>query len=116
MGFGRIRASLALCLSLLLGGAPATAAGPSESLIVTQLADPDPNYVAPDESGSRARSRKQHAMPALDAAMQEFGRAIGQATLLQQQAIEQRCRTAAPVAESVTDRFAWAASCRYARH
>jgi hypothetical protein len=116
MGFRRILAGLALCLSLLLGGAPTAAAGPSAALIVTQLADPDPNYVPLDESGSKARSQEQQAMPALDAAMQEFGRAIGQATLLQQQAIEQRCRTAAPAAETVTDRFAWAASCRYTRH
>ena len=96
----------------MLPGGVALAA-PAEPLIVTQLADPDPNFVP--EGPHSAWKRSREAMPRLDASMEAFGRAIGQAALVEQQAIEERCRNAAPAAASATDRFAWAASCRYTR-
>ena len=112
MGIERIFTCFALGVAMLPGGV--ALAAPAEPLIVTQLADPDPNFV-PEGSHSATWKRSREAMPRLDASMEAFGRAIGQAALVEQQAIEERCRNAAPAAASATDRFAWAASCRYTR-
>jgi hypothetical protein len=117
MGFERKMGRAALGLVLLLDAASAAAA-PPEPLIVTQLADPDPNYVPPHEpklNTIRASDQLDQGS-SLDQSMQEFGRAIGQAAMLQQQAIEARCRSGAPSGSSTADRFAWEASCRYQRH
>lgn len=115
MGFARKFRNVTMCVALLFGGAAALAA-PPEPLVVTRLADPDPNYVpSTSERASGKRLRHREARPIFDAAMQDFGRAIGQAAMLEQQAIEQRCRSGAPADASATDRFAWEASCRYTR-
>jgi hypothetical protein len=116
MGIERLIATAVLGLALLPGAA-AAAAAPPEPLIVTRLADPDPNYVPPrGESAERSTMSAEDLEPTFDEAMQDFGRAIGQAALLQRQATEARCRSGAPAGGSASDRFAWEASCRYSRH
>jgi hypothetical protein len=105
MGFVRKTWATMTCALLLTGGMPA-AAEPPEPLIVTRLADPDPNFV-------ERRRRKDDDDAIVDAAMADFGRALGQALLAQQQLIDQRCKA---TAASPADRMAWEAACRYARH
>jgi hypothetical protein len=116
MEFERKVGRAAFGLVLLLGAAGARSAS-HEPLVVTQLADPDPNYVPPrlpklDETRA---SDDLDDKPTLDQAMQDFGRAIGQAALLQQRAIDARCRSEAAPADRA-DRLAWEANCRYQRH
>lgn len=48
--------------------------------------------------------------------MQEFGRAIGQAALVEKQQIAARCQAGEPTNATDEQRFAWAAACRYSRH
>jgi len=119
MGFERIIVLAALGLAPILGGVPAMAA-PPEPLVVTQLADPDPNYVPPplEPRHGKRNSDAVDENPTLDGAMREFGQALGQAAMVQQQAIEERCRTRAPdqASASAQSRFAWAAACSYTRH
>jgi hypothetical protein len=109
-GCRAIGASLLLC-------AVATQAAPApEPLVVTRLADPDPNYVPPAEPKSRGkRSRADEAQPVLDEAMLAFGRAIGQAALAQRQVMQARCSAGPPSGASDVERLAWEASCRYSR-
>ena len=53
----------------------------------------------------------------VDEAMQDFSRAIGQLTLVEQQQIDAKCKAGVPADDaSPEQRFAWAASCRYSRH
>ena len=117
MGIERKIRKMLLGVALLPGAAPAIAASP-EPLIVTQLADPDPNYVPPPDGthGTRRSSDLVDDNVTLDQAMQDFGRAIGQAAMLQQQAIEARCRSAEAVPAGGAGRMAWEANCRYQRH
>jgi hypothetical protein len=118
MGIERKLAAGTLGVGLLLGAAPIVAA-PTEPLIVTQLPDPDPNYVDPSSELKRratapANSADEH--PTLDQAMQDFGRAIGQAAVIEQQATQARCRSAIPAQASTEQRYAWEAACTYRRH
>ncbi|MFL6726457.1 MAG: hypothetical protein ACJ8FS_08080 [Sphingomicrobium sp.] len=116
MGFERNIGRAGLVLALLLGAVP-VAAAPPEPLIVTQLPDPDPGYVArPEPKLQVTQSRGDPDENSIDTAMQTFGRAIGQAALLEEQAIEVRCRSAEPSGGSAVARFAWEANCRYQRH
>ena len=116
MGLKRTWTGVSLCMSLLLGGASAARAAPAEPLVVTQLADPDPNYVPPEsERQAGTRSTRVDAAPVMDAAMQDFGRAIGQAALLQRQAIRAKCNSSDPVPSDGAARWAWEANCRYLR-
>jgi hypothetical protein len=106
----------AISASLLLCPVAAQAAPAPEPLVVTSLADPDPNYVPPAESKSRGkRSRAEEPQPVLDEAMLAFGRAIGQAALAQRQVMQARCSAGPPSDASDVDRLAWEASCRYSR-
>lgn len=116
MGLKRIITRVAPCIALLLGAAPMAEAAPAEPLVVTELADPDPNYVPPPtEQHSGKRSASNDAAPVLDAAMQDFGRAIGQAALLQRQSIQAKCNSSAPIPAGGAERWAWEANCRYER-
>jgi hypothetical protein len=93
------------------------AAAPGEPLIVTPLGNPDPGLVAAPEP--QLMLTKLHSGDDRDSAVEEaierFGRAIGQASRADQQAIEARCRSSQASASSA-DRFAWAATCQYVRH
>lgn len=100
--------------AVVLGPAPASSAT-REPLIITPLPDPDPDFI-PEKTPASTELREASESPNLDQAMQDFGRAIGQAALIQQQAIEARCRAGEPAGGSAADRFTWAASCRYQRH
>jgi hypothetical protein len=93
--------------------AVSAAAEPPEPLVVTRLADPDPNFVAPAERKHGRRHAAAENDTALDAAMADFGRVLGEALLAQQQLIDQRCKA---TEASAADRMAWEAACRYARH
>jgi hypothetical protein len=93
-------------VAVLLAGAP-TAARP-EPLVIEQLADPDATLVAAQVGADRNS--------ALDYGVQGFSRAIADATLLQQQAMDATCRSTHAPAASAAQRFAWEANCRYRRH
>lgn len=107
-----------VAVALMFSAAPVLA-GPREPLIVTQMADPDPYFVP---SSSEAKEHKMNASAESDEnarieeAMQDFGRAIGQAAMVEKQQIEARCRSGQPETATPEQRFAWAASCRYVRH
>lgn len=103
--------------ALLVAAAP-VAAAPKEPLIVTPMSDPDPYFVP---SGAKAMQDPDTAGDAgdnsrIEQAMQTFGRAIGQAAMIEQQQIEAKCRESEPQSATREQRFAWAASCRYSRH
>ena len=110
--FGRT----AISASLLLCSVATQAAPVPEPLVVTRLADPDPNYLPPAEPKSRGkRSSAEEPQPVLDEVMLAFGRAIGQAALAQRQVMQARCGAGAPSDASAVERLAWEASCRYSR-
>jgi hypothetical protein len=116
MGVGRTIALGAFSAVVLLNAVPAIAA-PREPLIVTRLADPDPLYV----DGLKSRSGKSQeatleADSKIEEAMQRFGRAIGEAAILEQQQIEALCRAGEPTNAKAEQRFDFEASCRYSRH
>jgi hypothetical protein len=115
MGFGQKMelAAVALlgCAAVPSAAAP-QASAPPEPLVVTTLPDPDPNYVPRDDGRGEPALEQRHG---LDLAIEEFGRAISQAALLQQEAIAAKCRSGAPPEATASERFAWEASCRYSR-
>lgn len=116
MGFRGVFAALALAAGPAAGAAPARSE-PPEPLVITQLPDPEPTFmsVSADESGAM-RARESDQSPALDQAMLDFGRAIGQATRIQEQAIEARCKSGEPSGGNLVDRLTWAENCRYQRY
>jgi hypothetical protein len=72
-------------LLVLTATAPAFAA-PAEPLVVSQLSDPDPNYVPPKpEPRKKGRRANQQADDgsSLDQAMQNLGMVIGQAAQIE---------------------------------
>lgn len=89
-------------------------AEPSPALVVVQLADPDPNYVAPPDTkgGHRHKAAEEDS---LDQAMEQFGQALGQAIQLQQQMMLQRCKASEGAAGTSQGRMAWEAACKYTR-
>jgi hypothetical protein len=108
-----------LCASIasVTGAAPALAA-PREPLIVTTLPDPDHYLVtsaAEPRHGWLEPGDGSNRGDSIDEAIQAFGRAIGQAAMVDQQRIEARCRSGQPESATPEQRFAWAASCRYTR-
>ena len=113
MGYRLKIARVALSAAALLIGASA-AAEPREPLIVTRLADPDPNYVAP--VNSKREAAESDADVRVEEVMQSFGRVIGQAAMAEQQQIDALCKAGAPVNATREQLFAYEASCRYCRH
>ena len=114
MGFVRKILLPTVGTALLGAGTPARAE-PAEPLIVTRLADPDPNYVPPPE----AKHGRRHAVAgeadaSVDAVM-AFGQALGQAMQAQQQLIEQQCKASEAANEDDSQRMAWEAACKYTR-
>jgi hypothetical protein len=115
MGFEQKIGRTGLAFVVLLAALPATAA-PPEPLVVTRLSDPDPNYVpSPSERTLARRSAEADDAATINAAMQEFGQALGQAAMAQRRAIEERCRSNDASSASSEDRLAWEAACRYMR-
>ena len=116
MGHGR--KIMFLALGATLTGASAAAAPRSEPLIVTQLPDPDPNYVPPprEPKGNALKNDDADQDQSIDQAMEVFGRAIGQAGLVTRQKAEARCREGIPADVPAEQRYAWEASCRYQRY
>jgi hypothetical protein len=68
---------------------PALAGGP-EPLVVTELADPDPNFVPPREPRRRAAKPRKAGPPTMNQVMEDLGRLTGQLELLGQQVRERR--------------------------
>ena len=116
MGFGRN--IICLVLGATLAAAPAAGAPRPEPLIVTQLPDPDPNYIPPARApkGDALKSDDADEDPSIEQAMQDFGRAIGQAGIVMRQKAEARCREGVPADVSAEQRYAWEATCRYQRY
>ena len=80
-------------MALLFGAAvapatsPAFAGAPREPLIVTEVPDPDPNFVPPREPRRKARppTARKTAKPTINQAMEDLGRVAGQLELLGEQ-------------------------------
>jgi hypothetical protein len=71
------------------GAVPALASG-GEPLVVTQLADPDPNFVAPPEPKRKPQGRAaKPAKQTLADAMEIVGNAVGEAAKLEEQRARQ---------------------------
>ena len=104
--------------AVLLVASPAALSAAPEPLVVTKLADPDPNYVPLRTTGSSSQisDREAEADAKVDSAMESFGRVIGQAAIIEQQQIQAQCRSGAPVNATPEQRFDYEASCRYSRH
>lgn len=114
MGVLRIITTLGIAAALPGAVQPALAA-PDEGLVVTKMADPDP-YFVPTKAGRPGRAAvHSDDNPTLSEAMEQFGRAIGQAAMIQQQNMEAKCRSMANGSMSDAERLAWAASCSYSR-
>ena len=113
MGFVREITPVMIGVALLSIGAPG-APEPSQALVVTQLADPDPDSIVPPEANP---GRKQEIVEdySLDQAMEQFGQALGQALHSQQQMMLQRCKASEAAAGTGKDRMAWEAACKYTR-
>jgi hypothetical protein len=117
MGFERRLIRGLLSAALLAVAAPVGARAEKEPLIITPLADAEAGFVRTGEAKLVVtRSAASEETPSIDDAMASFGRAIGQAIGVEQRAMEEKCRASREVPESATNRFAWAANCRYSRH
>jgi hypothetical protein len=112
MRVGRIFVA-ALAASASLIGAPAVAAD-REPLIVTRMADPDPDFAARG-TAVRRHDASIDRDERIDEAMQNLGRIIGEAASIERQQIEARCRQGMSETATVEQRFAFAANCRYSR-
>lgn len=108
MGFKRSIAPVAVRFASLLAAAPAC--GASAGGRDLYLVPPSQNAVVQFASpyGSQAEDP-------LDQAIRNFGRAMNQAAMADEQKIQEHCRTGAPASASTQERYAWAASCRYSR-
>jgi hypothetical protein len=117
MGFKRIAVWACASIASTIGATPALAAS-KEPLIVTTLPDPDhyllTSAVEPRQGWLKAGDGNNEG-DGIDKAIQAFGRAIGQAAMVDQQQVEARCRSGQPESATPEQRFAWAASCRYTR-
>jgi hypothetical protein len=117
MGFERRLACGMLSAALALSAAPVDARSAKEPLIITPLPDAEAGFVQTGEAKLVVtRSAASEETPSIDDAMASFGRAIGQAISAEQRAMEEKCRASREVPDSATNRFAWAANCRYSRH
>ena len=117
MGFERKIGRMVVGLSLLVAGAGAIGASP-EPATVLRLPDHAANFVPlPEPSLARdTASDELYGNPSTEQALQEFGRAIGQAVQVQQQVIEAACRSPQGPTASASARWAWQANCSYQRH
>lgn len=103
---------------MIASSVPAVAA-PKEPLVVTQMADPDPNFVPAAQDGQHAKSvasADSEDAVQIDQAMESLGRAIGEAAAIAHRQMEARCRELSQEHETAEQRFARAATCRYNRY
>lgn len=109
--------NLGLAVALMAGGSGVGAA-PPEPLVVTRLPDPDPNYVPPppESAGAVRRTDDADQNASIDRAMEDFGRAVGQAGLAIRQNLESRCRESIPADVPAEQRYTWQARCSYQRY
>ena len=105
MGFKRnvVRAA---CGSVLLLAGTASVAAP-EPLIITKL---------PQQELLVTRSAAAEQRPSIDDAMDRFGQAIGHAIEVQQQAIENACRSSEHPKPGTAAAYEWRARCSYQRY
>ena len=116
MGFMRDTLGAAFAVALL-GGSSAAANAAPEPLLVTRLQDPDPNYIPPPEPKDGARSADDADQDAsIDQAMEDLGRAIGQAGMVIRQKVQAKCREGIPADVPAEQRYAWEARCSYQRY
>jgi hypothetical protein len=115
MGCVRNILNLGLAAGLLVAGFGASAS--PEPLVVTRLPDPDPNYVPPPlEPAGTVRRDDADQNASIDRAMEDFGRAVGQAGLVIRQKLESKCRESIPADVPAEQRYAWEARCSYQRY
>lgn len=118
MGFERKVFRAAFSAVLMLSPATLAAAPAPEPLIITKNADPDSGFVAAPEANLtvvRTRAGGSDA-PTLEEAMETFGRAVGQAIRVEQQAMEAACRSTPRPKAGSSEVYAWQSRCNYNRH
>ena len=95
MGFTRKIIGQGACAALSLCAAPAMAA-PGEPLVVTKMTDPDPDFVPPpaDHSAADRSAARADEDAKLEQAMQDVGRVVGQAAMIEQQRPHRACQAA----------------------
>lgn len=117
MGYKLIISRSALCGAILTAVAGAASGEPREPLIVTNLANSASGSPAASEPWLKVTSLGGDDQNlALDRAIANFGRAIGEAEHADRQALEAKCRSGQRGAASAAERFTWAVNCQYSRH
>lgn len=115
MGYKRDMLRSAFCAALAAVTGPASGE-PREPLVVTNLANPASGTIAASEPWLKVtRLNGDDQDLALDQAVANFGRAIGEAAHADRQALDAKCRSSQGQAASVADRFTWAVNCQYSR-
>jgi hypothetical protein len=116
MGFERRLIRGLLSAALLAGAAPAGAQAEKEPLIITPLPDAEAGFVQTGEAKLVVtRSAASEETPSIDDAMASFGRAIGQAIGVEQQAIQAACKSAEAPESGTPAAYEWRARCSYVR-
>jgi len=116
MGFERRLACGMLSAALALSAAPVDARSAKEPLIITSLPDAEAGFVQTGEAKLVVtRSAASEETPSIDDAMASFGRAIGQAIGVEQQAIQAACKSAEAPESGTPAAYEWRARCSYVR-
>ena len=116
MGFERRLACGMLSAALALSAAPVDARSAKEPLIITPLPDAEAGFVQTGEAKLVVtRSDASDETPSIDDAMASFGRAIGQAIGVEQQAIQAACKSAEAPESGTPAAYEWRARCSYVR-
>lgn len=116
MGFERRLACGMLSAALALSAAPVDARSAKEPLIITPLPDAEAGFVQTGEAKLVVtRSAASEETPSIDDAMASFGRAIGQAIGVEQQAIQAACKSAEAPESGTPAAYEWRARCSYVR-
>jgi hypothetical protein len=105
-----------LSAALALSAAPVDARSAKEPLIITPLPDAEAGFVQTGEAKLVVtRSAASEETPSIDDAMASFGRAIGQAIGVEQQAIQAACKSAEAPESGTPAAYEWRARCSYVR-
>ena len=108
MGFKRKAIPAAMSAALALTAAGAGAAQAPEPLVITRL--PERELIV-----TKAGSPASDQAPSIEDAMESFGRAIGQAIRVEQQAVQSACRTSELPKAGTPRAYDWRARCSYIR-